>query len=98
MLQSFIKLKEVIQEEVKLAYPDYAVTAEPLELHVDASGYGAGACLVQWQGGEHRVIAYASMSFSPTQQRYSTTEREIAALRWGVKTFRAFLYGVKFGQ
>ena len=96
MLQSFIKLKEVIQEEVKLAYPDYAVTAEPLELHVNASGYGAGACLAQWQGGEHRVIAYASMSFSPTQQRYSTTEREIAALRWGVKTFRAFLYGVKF--
>ena len=96
MLQSFIKLKEVIQEEVKLAYPDYTITAEPLELHVDASGFGAGACLAQWQGGEHRVIAYASMSFSPAQQRYSTTEREIAALRWGVKTFRAFVYGVNF--
>ena len=96
MLQSFVRLKEVIQEEVKLAYPDYTITAEPLELHVDASGFGAGACLAQWQGGEHRVIAYASMSFSTTQQRYSTTEREIAALRWGVKTFRAFLYGVNF--
>ena len=39
MLQSFVKLKELIQEEVKLAYPDYAMIAEPLELHVDASGY-----------------------------------------------------------
>ena len=90
------ELKEIISEEIKLAYPDYREGAEPLELHVDASGYGAGACLAQWQNGQHKVIAYASMSFSPTQQKYSTTDREITALRWGVKTFRAFLYGVHF--
>jgi hypothetical protein len=36
------------------------------------------------------------MSFSYAQRRYSTLERELAALRWGVKSFRAFLYGVDF--
>ena len=28
MLQSFVKLKEIIQEEVKLAYPDYTITTD----------------------------------------------------------------------
>ena len=27
---------------------------------------------------------------------YSTLERELTALRWGIKTFRPFLYGVPF--
>ena len=79
-----------------MAYPDYGDPAEPLELYVDASGYGAGACLAQKQGKGTRVWGCASMSFSPAQQRYSTTEREIAAIRWGVKTMRPYLYGVHF--
>ena len=57
---------------------------------------GAGAYLAQVQDGSHRVIGFASMSFSPTQLNYSTLERELTALRWGVKTFRPFLYGVEF--
>ena len=47
MTEAFHKLKEIIAEEIKLAYPDYREGAEALELHVDASGYGAGACLAQ---------------------------------------------------
>ena len=29
-------------------------------------------------------------------RRYSTIERELVALRWDVKVFRAFFYGIKF--
>ena len=96
MNHAFEELKQAAVKDIELAYPDFSEGAEPLELSVDASGYGAGACLSQWQNGQHRIIAYASMSFSAAQRRYSTTEREITAIRWGVKTLRSYLYGVQF--
>ena len=93
---AFNKLKTMLKEDIELAFPCYDDGASKIELWVDASAVGAGACLIQSQEGEKRVIAYASMTFSPAQCNYSTIERELAALRWGVKNFKAFLYGVEF--
>lgn len=96
METAFNELKMLMGKDVALSFPDYRPNASPLELFVDASGYGAGACLMQKQEGCHRVVAYNSMSFSNTQRRYSTIDRELAAMRWGIKSFRSFLYGVPF--
>ena len=96
MEEAFEGLRERISREVTLSYPDYSDGAEMLELFVDASGVGAGGCLVQMQGGEYKTIAYSSMTFTPAQCNYSTIERELLAIRWGIKTFRSFLFGVKF--
>ena len=96
MEESFDKLKTLIKKEILLSYPDYSTHAKPLELFVDASGDGAGACLCQEQDGLRTTIAYDSMTFLDCETRYSTIERELAALRWGVKTFRPFLYGQYF--
>ena len=96
MVSAFEKIKDKIKEDVQLAFPDYSDEAEPLELFVDASGIGAGACLVQKQGEDNRVIAYSSMTFSAAERRYSTIERELAAIRWGVKAFRPFVIGTEF--
>ena len=96
MLKAFEKLKSDMMKEVELAYPNYEEDAPKLELWVDASGYGSGACLSQIQDGSRRIIGFASMTFTPTQLNYSTLERELTALRWGVKTFRPFLYGISF--
>lgn len=63
---------------------------------VDASATGAGDYLAQEQDGSHRVIGFTSMSFTNTQLNYSTLEKELTALRWGVKTFKPFLYGIEF--
>ena len=93
---AFDSLKEALVQDVTLSFPNYEEGSEKLELFVDASGIGAGACLVQKQMGEYKTIAYASMTFSPAQIRYSTIERELVALRWGIKTFRAFLFSVPF--
>ena len=93
---AFEMLKLEIEKEVTLSYPDYSTGASKLELFVDASGFGAGACLVQQQEGIYRTIAYASMTFSATQTGYSTIERELTAIRWGVYAFRCFIYGVPF--
>ena len=93
---SFEALKAEVAKDVMLAHPDYGEGAEKLKLFVDASGKGAGACLMQKQGSEQRVIAYSSMLFSDTQSRYSTTDRELTALRWGMKNLKGFLLGVPF--
>ena len=96
MITAFNKLKELLIRDIQLAFPDYSENAHPLRLYVDASATGAGACLCQRQEDEVRVILYDSHSFSETQQRYSTIERELAAIRWGVKAFRPFLFGLHF--
>ena len=96
MDKAFEQLKERIAREVTLAYPDYSKEAGMLELFVDASGVGAGGCLVQRQGEEYRTIAYSSMTFTAAQRNYSTIERELLAIRWGIKAFRSFLFGVTF--
>ena len=96
MTDAFRTLKCELCNDLELSYPDYSENANKLELWVDASASGAGAYLAQDQGGCHRVIGFASMCFSPTQMHYSTLERELTGLRWGVKTFRPFLYGIEF--
>ena len=94
--ESFNKLKSLMAEDVELAFPCYDVGSSPLELYVDASEYGAGACLRQMQHGELRTITYSSMTFNNAQRNYSPKDRELAALRWGIKSSRSFLYGVEF--
>ena len=96
MSSAYEKLKEILVQDTQLSFPDYSEEAQPLQLYVDASATGAGACLCQYQENELKVILYDSHSFSDTQKRYSTIERELAAIRWGVKAFRPFLFGLHF--
>ena len=55
-----------------------------------------GACLRQWQDDSYKIIGYASTSFSETQRRYSTIERELSAVRFGLNVFKPFLLGITF--
>jgi len=92
---AFNELKKILLSPAVLAFPNYHEDAPPLELYVDASNIGSGAVLGQMQENVFRYIAFISMTFSPTQQRYSTIERELAALRWAVKSLRPFLCNQK---
>ena len=96
MDQAFNQLKELLAADVELSYPDYSREAAKLELWVDASQSGAGACLGQRQTGDLKIIAYSSTTFLPNQRNYSTVERELAALRWAVKALKPFLFGMDF--
>ena len=80
-------------KQVSLTFPDFSPNAASLELSVDASDTGTGACLTQLQGGDQRIISYASTTFSPAQRNYSATERELCGLRWAVQHYKTFLYG-----
>lgn len=99
-VQAFKNLKSLALENNTLYFPDYN-SEHKLIVATDASGEGAGAELMQHQVGEDgqlelRTIALASMAFSKAQKNYSTIERELAAIRWGIKTFKSFLLGIPF--
>ena len=93
---AFDQLKQALVNPILLGFPDYSPEASPMELHVDASDIGAGASLSQKQNGVQRPIAYISTTFNGAQKNYSTIDKELTALRWAVKSLKAFLRGVKF--
>ena len=96
MVESFNKIKELMQNDIALACPDYSENAEPFRLYTDASATAVAASLCQFQKGELRVITHSSKSFNPTQLRWSTIDRELFALTWGIEHHRHFLISTKF--
>ena len=87
---SFECLKEKLCQAPILAHP--TVDGE-FELHTDASGVGLGAAVYQWQDGKLKTIAYASRTLNVHERRYSTTNREILAVVWGLEKHRHILEG-----
>ena len=66
-------------------------------LQTDASGSGLGAVLLQIEkDGERRPIAYASLTLSSTEQKYSNIKRDPLAVFYGVTKFRQYLLGKNF--
>lgn len=91
---AFQTVKQALVSAPLLAYPTF--NEDPFVLTVDASATGAGAVLSQVQDGEEKVIGYAGVSFNRAQIRYSTTDRELAAIRFAVNHFRVYLYGRRY--
>ena len=65
-------------------------------LRTDASSTGLGAVLLQYIGGEAHPVAFASKILLPRETRYSTIERDLLSIIWGVKKFGYYLMGRKF--
>ena len=91
--RAFIELKTALVSAPILGYP---IPGLPYILDTDASNWGAGAVLSQIQGGQERVVAYFSKSFSAAEKNYCTTRKELAAVMKAVKHFRPYLYGRTF--
>lgn len=91
--QSFNLLKNKLTSAPLLQYPDFN---NPFLLTTDASNYAVGAILSQGEIGKDKPIAYASRTLNKAEGNYSTIEKELLAILFGVKTFRPYLYGRKF--
>ncbi|XP_049866081.1 uncharacterized protein LOC126366827 [Pectinophora gossypiella] len=91
--QSFDILKNKLTSAPLLQYPNFN---EPFILTTDASNYAVGAVLSQGDIGKDKPIAYASRTLNKAEGNYSTIEKELLAILFGVKTFRPYLYGRKF--
>ena len=79
-------MKLVISRETLLAYPNYE---EELDIHMDASLYQVGTCILQ----KSKPIAFYSRKLKPAQTRYTTTERELLSIVEVLKEFRDILLG-----
>ena len=65
-------------------------------LDTDASDTAIGAVLSQIQGGEERLIAYASRTYSRAEKNYCTTRKELLAVVYFTKHFKQYLLGSHF--
>ena len=87
--ESFDTLKRcLVEAPILLQFPKWGC---PFEVHCDASDIGMAAILLQVIDGKEAVLQYASQSFTPTETRYSSYEKECLALVWAVETFHHHL-------
>ena len=70
----------------------YKVGAET-QIAVDAGPGGLGVVMTQLQDNKWVTVVYKSRSLKDAEKRYSQTEREALAIRWGVQKLRKYLLG-----
>lgn len=86
---AFEELKKRLTTAPILANPNFD---RKFYLHCDASDYGIGAVLTQFDdNNEERLIAFMSKKLNTAQRNYSVTEREYLAAVEAVKRFRCYL-------
>jgi hypothetical protein len=70
-----------------------------MDLVTDASTYGLGAVLLQWEGEDAGwlPVAFASRKQKGAEAKYSVTEKECLAVLFGLQKFRQHLYGERIG-
>ena len=91
--RSFQQLKSQLCEHPVCALPDFDRT---FVVRADASDSGLGAILIQDQGFGDQTIACASRKLNAAEKNYSTIEKELLAVVWGVQKFSPYLYGKEF--
>ena len=72
--KSFEDMKHIIAKQALLAYPDFT---KEFHIHMDASKVQLGACISQ----DGKPLAFYSRKLLDAQTRYTTTERELLAIR-----------------
>lgn len=87
---AFEKCKQELTDNTFLAYP---VPGAPLSMHVDASDKAIGAVLHQLVDEQLQPLGFFSQKLSPTEQRYSTYDRELLGMYRGTQHFRHMLEG-----
>ncbi|GFW93889.1 retrovirus-related Pol polyprotein from transposon 297 [Trichonephila clavipes] len=91
--KAFEELKAKLVTQPILFAPDFATD---FILQTDASEVGAGVVLSQRIEGEEHPIVFPSKKFSKAERNYSTVERELAAIIFGLKRLKHYLDGQKF--
>lgn len=84
--EAFERLKKDLSGETVMSYFD---PEKEIEVVTDASPVGLSAILIQ----ENKVVAYASRALSPTESRYSQTEREALGVVWACEHYNMYLRG-----
>ena len=91
--EAFLALKNALVSSPILAMP---LDEGRYYLDTDACNEAIGAVLQQEQGGEKRVIAYASRLMRGPELNYCVTRKELLAVVFFCKQFRNYLLGHQF--
>lgn len=84
--QSFDSLKRILTHRPVLSYPDFT---KPFDLVTDASNIGIAGILQQ----DGHPIAYVSRRLTPAEANYSTTDKELLAIKWCVFRLQYLIRG-----
>jgi len=87
---AFSKLREELCSASCLMLADLALG---FIMHCDASDVGVAAVLSQRVAGVERPVCFYSRQLSPPERRYTTTERELLAIVFGVSKCRTYIFG-----
>ncbi|CAB0028372.1 unnamed protein product [Trichogramma brassicae] len=93
--EAFERIKQAMASAVRSAFYH---PGQPLALHTDASNTAIGAALSQRHADDDdwTPLGFFSQKLSPTQQRYSTYDRELLAIFEAIKYFQRILEGRSF--
>ena len=91
--QSFESLRQSLVTEPVIGFPDMK---KPFTLTTDASGTGLGYILSQKEGKVETVIAYGGRALRDAETRYSASEREMLAVKEGIKAYSPYLMDKRF--
>ena len=90
-IESFETLKQALVTAPILMFPDYK---KDFYVQTDASGWALGGVLLQEDDNKIlRPVAFCSRKLSETEQRYSTTEREMLAIKYAFSQFKNTIEG-----
>ena len=88
--EAFNAIKSELANPATLALYNPAI---PTKISADVSAYGLGAVLLQQHADMCQPVAFASISMTNTEQRYSQIEMEALALVWACEKFGDYVIG-----
>ena len=90
---AFKDIKNALADATLLVHPK---PGAPINIMTDASDIAIGAVLQQYLDNKWCPLSYFSRKLSPTEQRYSTFDRELLAVYCAIRHFRHFLEAREF--
>ena len=86
----FCEIKNRLSSDTVLAIPN---TKHPFHVHVDSSSIGTGSNLVQEFPEGKRIVSYNSRVFDKSEQKMSTTHRDLCGIVSALQTYEHYLLG-----
>lgn len=89
--QEWSKLKTTLTTEPVLAYFD---PSKKTKISTDSTKNGIGAVLLQADGEDWRLVAYASRTMTAAECRYAQIKKVCLGLVYGFEKFHSYVYGL----